>query len=50
MYTGKVMFSIYDRIEKGELDGSRIVFLHTGGIQGSQSIEAKAGFELYPEA
>ena len=49
IYTGKVMFGLYDMIEKGELDGKRILFIHTGGIQGSAGVEANTGLPLYPE-
>jgi 1-aminocyclopropane-1-carboxylate deaminase/D-cysteine desulfhydrase-like pyridoxal-dependent ACC family enzyme len=29
------------------MDGKRIVFLHTGGVQGAQSIIEKSGFDLF---
>ena len=35
VYTGKMMFAIYDLIKKGYFErGSRILAIHTGGIQG----------------
>lgn len=35
VYTGKMMFGIYDLIEKGYFpDGSKILAIHTGGLQG----------------
>lgn len=35
VYTGKMMFGIYDLIEKGYFpEGSRILAIHTGGLQG----------------
>ncbi|MBA3972388.1 MAG: 1-aminocyclopropane-1-carboxylate deaminase/D-cysteine desulfhydrase [Bacteroidetes bacterium] len=36
IYTGKMMFGIYDMIRKGELKkGSKVIALHTGGLQGN---------------
>lgn len=44
IYTGKMMFGIFDLIEKGYFKkGSTIVAIHTGGLQGN------AGFELQTE-
>lgn len=35
IYTGKMMFGIYDLIEKGYFpEGSKILAIHTGGLQG----------------
>lgn len=35
VYTGKMMFGLYDRIKKGYYPrGSRIIAIHTGGLQG----------------
>jgi 1-aminocyclopropane-1-carboxylate deaminase len=35
LYTGKMMFGIFDMIEKGYFpEGSKIVVIHTGGLQG----------------
>jgi 1-aminocyclopropane-1-carboxylate deaminase len=35
VYTGKLMFGIYDKIIKGEFEtGSKILAIHTGGLQG----------------
>jgi len=35
VYTGKMMFGIYDLIEKGYFpEGSKILAIHTGGLQG----------------
>lgn len=47
IYTGKCMYALYDLIKSGEFDNQKIVFLHTGGIQGAQSVIDKTGFELY---
>lgn len=41
VYTAKMMFAIVDKIEKGYFaEGSNIVCLHTGGLQGNQSLPA----------
>ncbi len=35
VYTGKMMFGIYDQIEKGEIkNGQTVLAIHTGGLQG----------------
>ena len=40
IYTGKMMFGIFDLIKKGDFpEGSTIVALHTGGLQGLAGIE-----------
>ena len=39
VYTAKMMFAIFDAIEKGFFkSGSRITCLHTGGLQGNNSL------------
>lgn len=41
VYTGKVIYTLMDRIKKGLHDGQRILFVHTGGIQGGIDIAKK---------
>ncbi len=37
VYTGKMMYALYDLIERGYFDdGQRIIVLHTGGLQGKR--------------
>lgn len=39
VYTGKLMFAVFDKIKKGFFpEGSHIVCLHTGGLQGNLSL------------
>lgn len=39
VYTGKMMYALYEQIRLGEFQkGSKIVAIHTGGIQGTESI------------
>ena len=47
VYTGKVMFAIYDLVKRGAFNNRKILFVHTGGIQGCKSIEEKSGFSLF---
>ena len=47
IYTGKAMYGLFDRIKNGELDGQNVIFVHTGGVQGAQSIIEKTGIDLY---
>lgn len=53
IYTGKMMYGIYDLIHKGHFPtGSRILALHTGGIQGWGGIQeryaSKYDFDFVP--
>jgi 1-aminocyclopropane-1-carboxylate deaminase len=42
IYTGKMMFGIFDLIEKGFFPkGSRILAIHTGGLQGIEGMNLK---------
>lgn len=44
IYTGKMMFGIFDMIQKGEFPaGSRIVAIHTGGLQGIAGFNQRFG-------
>ncbi|WP_118951414.1 1-aminocyclopropane-1-carboxylate deaminase/D-cysteine desulfhydrase [Taibaiella helva] len=39
VYTGKMMYGIFDRIRTGQIPaGSRVICVHTGGLQGNRSI------------
>lgn len=42
IYTGKMMYGIYDMIRKGEFKpGSKILAIHTGGLQGMEGMREK---------
>jgi 1-aminocyclopropane-1-carboxylate deaminase/D-cysteine desulfhydrase-like pyridoxal-dependent ACC family enzyme len=44
LYTGKMMFGIFDMIEKGYFpEGSKIVVIHTGGLQGIAGFNQRFG-------
>ncbi|MBI1835659.1 MAG: pyridoxal-phosphate dependent enzyme [Flavobacteriia bacterium] len=47
IYTGKVMFTLFEELKKGNLDNQTVIFIHTGGVQGAQAIQAKEGIILY---
>jgi 1-aminocyclopropane-1-carboxylate deaminase/D-cysteine desulfhydrase-like pyridoxal-dependent ACC family enzyme len=48
LYTGKMMYGISDLIEKGRfVPGTKILAVHTGGLQGLKGIERKTGKSLY---
>ena len=48
IYTGKMMFALSDLIKKNRFpEGSRIVALHTGGLQGITGMEEKLGQKIY---
>jgi len=41
VYTGKSMFALLKEIQKQDLRNKRILFIHTGGLQGAKSIFEK---------
>lgn len=42
IYTGKMLFGIFSMIDKGEFkDGSKIVLVHTGGLQGKAGLKER---------
>lgn len=55
IYTGKMMFGIFDLIEKGYFpNGAKILAIHTGGLQGIRGVnkilkEKKKEFLIYEE-
>jgi len=47
IYTGKMMYGLYDLIRKGKIArGTSIVALHTGGLQGIKGIAERYGVSL----
>lgn len=47
IYTGKMVFGLWDLIGKDHLPrGSRILLIHTGGLQGNAGFTSKTGIEL----
>ncbi|MDX2361611.1 MAG: pyridoxal-phosphate dependent enzyme [Crocinitomicaceae bacterium] len=47
IYTGKAMYTLLNELQSLDFDNKTIVFIHTGGIQGSKSIIEKTGVNLY---
>ncbi len=47
IYTGKAMFAVMKELEDEKWNGKSVVFIHTGGIQGVQSVEEKSGFKMF---
>jgi len=46
VYTGKMLFGIYDRIEHtDQFDGKTIIAIHTGGLQGNKGFEQRLGIK-----
>lgn len=42
IYTGKMMYGIFDLIEKGEIEeGTRLLAIHTGGLQGIKGMNER---------
>lgn len=47
IYTGKVLFGIYDLLQNSnQLDNKTIIAVHTGGIQGNKGFEERFGISL----
>jgi 1-aminocyclopropane-1-carboxylate deaminase len=48
IYTSKMMFALYDQIEKGTIkSGSKVLAIHTGGLQGIVGFEKRYGINLF---
>jgi 1-aminocyclopropane-1-carboxylate deaminase len=47
IYTGKAMFELMRQLESSEFDNSKVLFLHTGGLQGVSGVEKKLGEKLF---
>lgn len=47
IYTGKAMFGLMKELENKKWNNKSIVFIHTGGLQGVESIEEKSGIKLF---
>jgi 1-aminocyclopropane-1-carboxylate deaminase len=43
IYTGKALFALQEWVVKNAIQDKRILFIHTGGIQGGKTIEKKEG-------
>lgn len=49
IYTGKMAYAIWEMIEKDKFPkGSKILLLHTGGLQGNQGFTERTGIKLPP--
>ena len=47
IYTGKMMFGVWDLIQKGYFPaGSNVLLIHTGGLQGNFGFAAQTGVQL----
>ena len=47
IYTGKMMQGIYQLIQQGQIADSRVLAIHTGGLQGIAGVELKTGKKLF---
>ncbi len=47
IYTGKAMFGLMKELENEKWNNKTVVFIHTGGLQGVESIEEKSGVRLF---
>ena len=47
VYTGKMMFGLFDLIRKNQFtNGTKIMVVHTGGLQGNKGMKERLGIEL----
>jgi 1-aminocyclopropane-1-carboxylate deaminase/D-cysteine desulfhydrase-like pyridoxal-dependent ACC family enzyme len=47
IYNGKMLFGIYDLIQKNHFsEGSKLLAIHTGGVQGNKGMVERLGVEL----
>lgn len=50
IYTGKMVYGVLDEIKKGLFPvGSRILLIHTGGLQGIAGMEQRLGYSIYED-
>ena len=49
IYTGKAFFAMNETLKSAEFDNQKVVFLHTGGLQGNQSIEEANHIQLFTD-
>tara|TARA_Y100000766_G_scaffold276591_1_gene280940 strand:+ start:103 stop:1008 length:906 start_codon:yes stop_codon:yes gene_type:complete len=47
VYTGKAMYGLHSIIESGQLMGKKILFIHTGGLQGIQGFEDRYQLRIF---
>lgn len=47
IYTGKAMFELMRQLESVEFDNTKVLFIHTGGLQGIPGVEQKLGETLF---
>ncbi|MCB0478372.1 MAG: pyridoxal-phosphate dependent enzyme [Crocinitomicaceae bacterium] len=48
IYTGKMMYALYDQLRQNQIpEGSKILAIHTGGLQGIPGFEKRYGVRLF---
>lgn len=47
VYTGKLMFALYQEMKTGKLVNKKVVAIHTGGLQGNKGMEKRYGVSLF---
>ncbi len=47
VYTGKAMYALMHELKDARYNNTKILFIHTGGIQGAAAIEKQSGIRLY---
>jgi len=48
IYTAKMMYGVFDDISNGLFaSGSRVLAIHTGGLQGVRGIEEREGITIF---
>lgn len=47
IYTGKAMFGLLNELKTGGIEAEKILFIHTGGLQGIEGFEKRYKMNLY---
>ncbi len=47
IYTAKAFYALVETLRSSEFDNQKVIFLHTGGIQGCKSIEEKENIQFF---
>jgi 1-aminocyclopropane-1-carboxylate deaminase len=50
IYTGKALYALMKGISLGNFDGQKILFIHSGGVQGGRGIAKKEGRTFFDPA
>ena len=48
IYTGKMVFGIFDLLKKGKFNNKKVLMIHTGGLQGIEGMNLQLAKKKLP--